>query len=196
MQEALLPYSKSKGKKAKKLQMKAALQLSDEEFLPVTRSNIESLNTEIQAFVDVPNRKMMKLPPMNDKSFRKQVHMLADSYNLKSKSIGKGSNRHVMLLKTSKSGLGVDYGLISRATKACAKGGIGNFYKTLHLARKQGKSEKGDGNVKAKPRAHKEGAVVGQEAAPIGEEVSTTKVIKNYFLIKNRFSLLAIKCSQ
>ncbi|TIB63456.1 hypothetical protein E3P78_01759 [Wallemia ichthyophaga] len=172
MADALSPYTKTKGKKGKKMQakaIKAAAELSDDEMLP-DFYNTETINTEIQSFVDVPQRKMMKLPPMDNKS-RKQIHMLADTYGLKSKSIGKGVGRHIMLLKTGRTGQNVDYGVVSKAAKACDKGGIGNFYKTLHLARKAASgSKKGDGGAKPKMIKHTEGTIVGHEAQPIGQE--------------------------
>lgn len=176
MADALSPYTKTKGKKAKKMQaraIKAAAEFSDDDFLP-DYYNIQTINTEIQSFVDVPQRKMMKLPPMDNKS-RKQIHMLAEAYNLKSKSTGKGVGRHIMLLKTARSGKNIDYTAVNKAAKACDKGGIGNFYKTLHLARKAAQVEKKSGQA-AKPKMmpHKEGTIVGHEAKPIGQEVCYT----------------------
>lgn len=175
MAEALSPYTKTKGKKAKKMQakaIKAAAELSDDDMLP-DYYNVETINTEIQSFVDVPQRKMMKLPPMDNKS-RKQIHMLADAYGLKSKSTGKGVGRHIMLLKTGRTGQNVDYGVVNKAAKACDKGGIGNFYKTIHLARKAASgSKKSGGGAKPMLTKHREGTIVGHEAQPIGQEVST-----------------------
>ena len=173
MADALSPYTKTKGKKAKKMQaraIKAAAELSDDDFLP-DYYNVQTINTEIQSFVDVPQRKMMKLPPMDNKS-RKQIHMLAETYNLKSKSTGKGVGRHIMLLRTARSGKNIDYAAVNKAAKACDKGGIGNFYKTLHLARKAAQVERKSGQA-AKPKMmpHREGTIVGHEAKPIGQEV-------------------------
>ncbi|TIA92175.1 hypothetical protein E3P99_00769 [Wallemia hederae] len=172
MAEALSPYTKTKGKKAKKMQAKAiraAAELSDDDILP-DYYNTETINYEIQSFVDVPQRKMMKLPPMDNKS-RKQIHMLADAYNLKSKSVGKGVGRHIMLLKTARSGHNVDYAVVNKAAKACNDGGIGNFYKTLHLARKAASSgKKGASGPKPVMTKHREGTIVGHEAQPIGQE--------------------------
>ncbi|TIC24404.1 hypothetical protein E3Q12_01537 [Wallemia mellicola] len=172
MADALSPYTKTKGKKPKKMQaraIKAAAELSDDDFLP-DYYNVQTINTEIQSFVDVPQRKMMKLPPMDNKS-RKQIHMLAETYNLKSKSTGKGVGRHIMLLRTARSGKNIDYAAVNKAAKACDKGGIGNFYKTLHLARKAAQVERKSGQA-AKPKMmpHREGTIVGHEAKPIGQE--------------------------
>jgi hypothetical protein len=57
--------------------------------LPPTLGDIDMM---IQDFMSDSGRTTLQLPPM-DKETRKKVHMLAECYDLKSKSKGKGVGR-------------------------------------------------------------------------------------------------------
>ena len=67
-----------------------------------------SLEAQIRRFLfDIGGKDTMVLPPC-DKATRKRIHELADAFNLKSQSKGKGMGRYTTLIKTSKSGLGIN----------------------------------------------------------------------------------------
>lgn len=57
--------------------------------LPPTLADVDRM---IQDFMSDPGRSTLQLPPM-EKEARKKVHMLAECYDLKSKSKGKGASR-------------------------------------------------------------------------------------------------------
>ncbi|CCF54861.1 hypothetical protein NDA11_002724 [Ustilago hordei] len=75
--------------------------------------NMDELNQQIQMFLSEKGRNTMRCQPM-DKFARAEVHALAAAYNLASKSKGKGRERFPTLIKTSKSGLNVDYRKVKR----------------------------------------------------------------------------------
>jgi hypothetical protein len=61
-----------------------------------------------------------------DKFARAEVHALANAYNLQSKSKGKGRDRFPTLIKTSRSGLNVDWKKVKRIVWSNAGATFGN----------------------------------------------------------------------
>ena len=106
------------GKKARKVMLRA---LEQDQRSPKEQRrypDLAALESQIRTFVyNIGDQTTMALPPM-DKSARKKVHLIATAFNLKSKSSGKGSSRYTTLIKTSRSGIGIDerkvQGLVSR----------------------------------------------------------------------------------
>lgn len=87
--------------------------------------NMDELNQQIQQFLSEKGRNTMRCQPM-DKFARAEVHALAAAYNLQSKSKGKGRDRFPTLIKTSKSGLNVDYRKVKRIVYSNAGATFGN----------------------------------------------------------------------
>jgi len=110
----------------------------------------------------------MTLPPM-DKESRRRVHLLAQCFNLKSQSRGGGVKRYPTLHKTSMSGLKIDEkavtGILSAAERGGNVSGGGIFTKSFN---RKDEREKSAAHLKAGVK-HREGDIVGQHAAKIGE---------------------------
>lgn len=87
--------------------------------------NMDELNQQIQLFLNEKGRTTMRCQPM-DKFARAEVHALAAAYNLQSKSKGKGRDRFPTLIKTSRSGLNVDYKKVKRIVWSNAGATFGN----------------------------------------------------------------------
>ncbi|SNX82293.1 uncharacterized protein MEPE_00999 [Melanopsichium pennsylvanicum] len=87
--------------------------------------NMDELNQQIQMFISEKGRNTMRCQPM-DKFARAEVHALAAAYGLGSKSKGKGKDRFPTLIKTSKSGLNVDYRKVKRIVYSNAGATFGN----------------------------------------------------------------------
>ncbi|BEI93595.1 uncharacterized protein CcaverHIS019_0600540 [Cutaneotrichosporon cavernicola] len=136
--------------------------------LPPTLGDIDMM---VQDFMSDSGRTTLQLPPM-DKDTRKKVHMLAECYDLKSKSKGKGVGRFPILIKLARSGIDVDVKKRDRLVAAGQFNG-GSFYKALY-ARKKGDKDKGDGKKFARgPGASvraREGDLVGEGAEKIGQD--------------------------
>lgn len=88
-------------------------------------TNLRELNAQIGEFLADADRTTLVLPAM-EKRARAQVHMLADAYNLKSKSRGKGHTRFPTLLKNSRSGLNVDRTRVARILGGHGNDGFGS----------------------------------------------------------------------
>nr|XP_019049269.1 hypothetical protein I302_03051 [Kwoniella bestiolae CBS 10118]OCF28199.1 hypothetical protein I302_03051 [Kwoniella bestiolae CBS 10118] len=149
---------------------------SDEEgelSLPVFRKGgrlpsgmpLEMIDERIQIFLDHRGKTTLQLPPMG-KDDRKKVHMLADCYNLGSKSRGSGKTRFTVLTKNKRSGTLVDQIKIERLISASQKVG-GSFYKALYT---RGGKAKVKGQSGGPSIRHKEGDMVGHGADKIGED--------------------------
>ncbi|TDL25994.1 hypothetical protein BD410DRAFT_560308 [Rickenella mellea] len=157
--------SHRKGKKARKAILRAATYDFDDDFdsdddngqPPHGRVvDMPSLVMQIRAFVaDIGGKPNIALPPM-DKAARKQVHEIAIAFNLKSKSVGKGKGRYTTLIRTSRTGMGIDERKIGRIMKR--GGGEGQF----------GRPYERSGGGGPPPPRHKEGDVVGKAAPKIG----------------------------
>lgn len=80
--------------------------------------SLQQVDAQIQDFLRLPGHTTLSLPPM-DKRARARVHILADAYNLTSKSRGSGAARFTTLIKTSRSGHGaVDQRKVNRALRS------------------------------------------------------------------------------
>jgi hypothetical protein len=109
--------------------------------------DVASLEAQMRRFVeDVGGRSSMALPPM-DKEARKWVHEVAEAFGVKSVSKGKGAARYTTLIKTRRTGAGVNEGKMRALVKRyVGRGGKGGRMPT-----------------------HREGDEVGKEAPKIGE---------------------------
>jgi hypothetical protein len=95
---------KKQRKKSKHDLLKAGL-TDPETGLPNTRPGLHAIQALIRDFVeDIGGSDSLVLPPM-DKQIRVNVHKLANAFNLKSKSQGKGDGRFTTLFRTSKTGI-------------------------------------------------------------------------------------------
>ncbi len=106
--------------------------------------NMDELNQQIQHFLSERGRNTMRCQPM-DKFARAEVHALAAAYNLQSKSKGKGRDRFPTLIKTSKSGLDVDYRKVKRIVYSNAGATFGNDAGRSDFKDK-GRNKKGKGS--------------------------------------------------
>ena len=80
--------------------------------------DLVSLEREIRRFIEnIGGPTTMALPPA-DKATRAKIHMLANSFNLKSQSKGKGDGRYTTLIKTSRSGIGINERKVRRILKS------------------------------------------------------------------------------
>ncbi|EST10137.1 G-patch domain protein [Kalmanozyma brasiliensis GHG001] len=109
--------------------------------------NMDELNQQIQHFLSERGRNTMRCQPM-DKFARAEVHALAAAYNLQSKSKGKGRDRFPTLIKTSKSGLNVDYRKVKRIVYSNAGATFGNDAGRSDFKDK-GRNKKGKGGGQA-----------------------------------------------
>ena len=105
--------------------MKAALRAArldsdDDTDLPNRVVDFVSLEAQIRRFLeDIGGRETMVLPPC-DKSTRAMVHELATAFNLKSQSKGSGNTRYTTLIKTTRTGVGINEKKIKRILKTSA----------------------------------------------------------------------------
>ncbi|KAK4702219.1 hypothetical protein P7C70_g4007, partial [Phenoliferia sp. Uapishka_3] len=141
-------------------------------------SDAASLNILMREFVLNAGKSSLSLPPMSKKS-RVAVHLLAEVYGLKSKSLGKGKQRFPVLERTQRSAV---YGVDERKVKAIVgtaagegngkwgggkqTGKMGGLWAALGGDSNKGPSQRGGGGG-AKNR---EGVVVGVGADKIGSE--------------------------
>ncbi|KAL0068343.1 squalene synthetase-like protein [Marasmius tenuissimus] len=99
--------SKKGGKKGRKLTARLASLDPTITTIPNRVFDTTTLVQQIRRFIDdVGGPKQMSLPPTN-KETRKMVHELAQAFNLKSVSKGKGDGRYTTLTKTTRSAFGV-----------------------------------------------------------------------------------------
>ncbi|KAL8284032.1 hypothetical protein RQP46_005145 [Phenoliferia psychrophenolica] len=142
-------------------------------------SDAAALNVAMKEFILSPAKMSLSLPPMSKKS-RVAVHLLAELYGLKSKSVGGGKNRFPVLERTSRSKVfGVDerkvaaivgYGEgegVGQWGSGRQTGKMGGLWAALGGEKKKGGGGGGGGGGGAKNR---EGVVVGVGAERIGAE--------------------------
>ncbi|KAG1854352.1 hypothetical protein C8R48DRAFT_721675 [Suillus tomentosus] len=101
--DAVDPISPKKGGKKGRKAMRAAARLDTRELAEIQNAIVDmvSLEKQIRRFIsDTSGKNNMVLPPMN-KASRKEVHELANSFNLKSQSKGKGTGRYTTLIKST-----------------------------------------------------------------------------------------------
>jgi hypothetical protein len=129
-------------------------------------TNLFELDKQIQLFLRDTTKTTLSLSPM-DKRARAQVHLLANCYNLTSKSIGTGTKRFPTLIKNQRSGLNVNFAKVNSVLNG-SRGGFGSGYRN-----------KDSNGVKVKDRAsgvgahvpkNQEGAAVGFGADRIGQD--------------------------
>ncbi|KAI0358703.1 hypothetical protein OH77DRAFT_1421143 [Trametes cingulata] len=157
MKLAADPLATHKGGKKGRKAMLAAARAADDADLPNRITDLVTLEQQIRRFLaDIGGRDTMALPPC-DKETRKKIHELAGAFNLKSQSKGSGQSRYTTLIKTSKSGIGINERKIRRILKQATNGTWEG-------------PESGRGRSKAVSLAkHREGEEVGKAAPKIGE---------------------------
>jgi len=148
--DPLLP--KKGGKKGRKAMLKAA-KFDPSISIPERIVDLASLEQQIRRFLDdMGGHGTMVLPPM-EKESRKQVHELAEAFNLKSRSTGHGAGRYTTLTKTTKTGMEINTNKIAKIIKR-SNGGF---------------MQRVSGNGKAPIPRHKDGDEVGKAAPKIGK---------------------------
>lgn len=82
--------------------------------LPNRIVDLSTLEQQIRRFIDkLGGPRSMSLPPC-DKDTRRKVHELADAFNLKSVSSGRGTSRYTTLTKTSRTGTNINEHKVKR----------------------------------------------------------------------------------
>ncbi|KAG2120267.1 107-domain-containing protein [Suillus clintonianus] len=145
--DAVDPISPKKGGKKGRKAMRAAAKMDPSELAEIQNAIIDmvSLEKQIRRFIsDEGGKNNMVLPPMN-KASRKEVHELANSFNLKSQSKGKEDWRYITLIKSTK-------------TRAVDE------HKVKNVMKRHGGRFDND-----KMPRHKDGDEVGKAAPKIGE---------------------------
>lgn len=113
-------------------------------------------------------RTSLVLPPMSDRD-RKLVHELANVFNLKSKSFGKGNNRFPILYRTSRS-LVFDDDLLSRKqSRLFSSNALPRKDKVARNNRSSTEVVRRGGFVKAAV-SYRDGDVVGAAAPELGQD--------------------------
>ncbi|KAG6879360.1 hypothetical protein C0992_003278 [Termitomyces sp. T32_za158] len=154
--------SKKGGKKGQKAMLAAAKLDPTITVLPNRIIDMTTLVQQIRRFVgDIGGPSSMSLPPTS-KETRKQIHEMALAFNLKSISKGKGDSRYTTLTKTTRTGLFVDEGKVSKIVRRSVRGGGGGG----EFSGSKTRGARGGGY--AMP-VHKEGDEVGKAAPKIGE---------------------------
>ena len=130
----------------------------------------------MREFILDAGRSTLSLPPMSKKS-RVAVHLLAEVYSLKSKSLGSGKNRYPVLERTTRSAVyGVDERKVAAIIGTAAgegsgkwggrqNGKMGGLWAALGGEKSKGPAQRGGGGAK-----NREGVVVGVGAERIGSE--------------------------
>lgn len=155
----------------------------------VSSSDVSIINTKIRHFLmHELGQSSISLPPMSKRS-RVAVHLLAEVYNLKSKSMGSGKSRFPLLQRGPNSGV---FGVDERRVRAIigttagdpsypnsssfgggrkAVGKMGGLWAALTGDTKKngGRGSGGGGGGGDSSRKNREGAVVGQGADRLGE---------------------------
>lgn len=135
----------------------------------------------MREFVLEAGKTTLSLPPMSKKS-RVAVHLLAEVYGLKSKSLGSGKQRFPVLERTTRSAV---YGVDERKVQAIlgtaagegsgrwgggrATGKVGGLWAALGGETSKGSGQRGGGGGGGGAK-HQEGVVVGVGAEKIGSE--------------------------
>lgn len=111
------PLAVHKGGKKGRKAMLAAARLESHSEIENRVVDLTSLETQIRRFLfDIGGKNTMALPPC-DKATRAKIHELADAFNLKSQSKGKGVGRYTTLIKTSRSGMVINEKKVKRILK-------------------------------------------------------------------------------
>ncbi|GLB44985.1 putative R3H domain containing protein [Lyophyllum shimeji] len=163
LEAAADPMARHKGgKKGRKAMLRAAKLDATITVLPNRVIDMTTLVQQIRRFLaDIGGPQTMSLPP-TDKATRKSVHEMAQAFNLKSVSKGKGDARYTTLAKTTRSGLSVDEKKVARIMRRFGAAGGARAEFT-------GSKPKGGRGAKPVVPRHKEGEEVGKAAPKIGE---------------------------
>ncbi|TFY64080.1 hypothetical protein EVG20_g6060, partial [Dentipellis fragilis] len=149
------PLALKKGGKKGRKAMMAAAALDTGAPLANRVVDMASLEVQIRRFLEnIGGSGSMSLPPMQ-KDARKKVHELAAVFNLKSVSKGKGMERYTTLVRTTRSGVGVNEAKVAQILKRMGR---------TVVASSGGR--KGPSRGQLKPR---EGEEVGKAAPKIGQ---------------------------
>lgn len=149
------PLTMHKGGKKGRKAMLAAARLESHTEVENRIVDFASLEAQIRRFLfDIGGKDTMALPPC-DKATRKRIHELAEAFSLKSQSKGKGAGRYTTLVKTSRSGLGINEKKVSRILKTSK----GNTWDAP-----DGGKGKDKGRVQSLAK-HREGEEVGKVSA-------------------------------
>lgn len=146
------------------------------QLMPGLSIDVPTINLQIRDFImNQPDRQSLSLPPMS-KRVRVAVHLLAEAYNLRSKSMGKGNDRHPVLSRTGRTAVfGADEGKIKSIIRAAdgevitGKRGQSKTSKLFRELQGTGGSKGGRGGEGARKGKNSEGAVVGHGAEKLGE---------------------------
>lgn len=152
LQEAIEKSPAGKGKlksKKNKLLANVGLFFDGDTLHTGEIEDLAVLETIIRKFISSLQLTRMILPPKS-KDFRKRAHFLADAFNLKSKSQGKGEDRFTTFVKTTRSGVGINEYKVTQLVKGHSGAGF-------HVSGKAAKTKP----VRVK---HRDGDVVGQAA--------------------------------
>lgn len=144
---------KKGGKKGRKAMLAAARMDPTITVVPNRIIDMVTLVQQIKRFIaDVGGPSSMSLPPTN-KETRKSIHEMALAFNLKSQSNGKGDARYTTLIKTTRSGFGVNENKVARIVR---RSGGGEFVGSFHSR------ETGKGKAQIVIPRHKDGDEVGK----------------------------------
>ncbi|THH31403.1 hypothetical protein EUX98_g2793 [Antrodiella citrinella] len=156
LEAAADPLTKKKGGKKGMKDMLRVSRLDDTIELPHRIVNVVTLEKEIRRFLEnIGGPASMALPPA-DKATRKNIHELANAFNLNSVSKGKGSTRYTTLVKTTKSGMKVNEKKVGQILRTVDRNWIGP-------------DRRGGGSYATSLAQHREGEEVGKAAPKIGE---------------------------
>lgn len=132
--------------------------------LPNQVRDLVSLEQQIRRFLaDLGGPHTMALPPAN-KGTRTKIHKLADAFNLKSLSKGKGDQRYTTLTKTTMSGININENKIRKILRSVDSSWQG--------------PDRGGPNKVSSLAKHKEGEEVGK----VRTSVPVLKIILDSFL--------------
>lgn len=160
------PLAKKKGGK-KGINAMLAAARADPKITVIGPNRIIDMTTlvqQIRRFLANPGGpQTMSLPPTSKVS-RKLVHEMATAFNLKSQSKGKEDARYTTLIKTSRSGMGVDEKKVGQLLRRGQFAFGSDAWNESKNGKEKGKSGGGGGGG---PR-QKEGEEVGKAAPKIG----------------------------
>lgn len=171
LEAAADPLSRKKGgKKGRKAMLAAASVDPTITVLPNRIIDMVTLVQQIKRFIDDEERESMALPP-TDKHTRKNIHDLAQAFNMTSISKGHGDARYTTLTKTSRSGFDVDENRVAKIVRR-RNGPRDPFVK-------KGKT-RGDSFVKKGRKAR-----TGTQAQPRPREGDEVGKVKCFFFFKS-----------
>lgn len=124
LEAAADPMAEHKGGKKGQKAMLAAARMDTNVKFPNRIIDFVTLENQIRRFLDDIEKKTMTLPPA-DRHIRKNVHALANAFNLLSVSKGRGIGRYTTLEKTTRSGININEKKVNAIVKSFSKKWIG-----------------------------------------------------------------------